>query len=153
MPTNYSLYSIPAVWGIAIGVHWQAIFLSKRSKEIPPFDNVAPRHCVAKMGELAKTSEDAAKFIRLEAAQTNIFDNLGWYAGAIVIGNVARLPVKYLNYVSAAYVALRVIYSQIYSVNGSKSSYIRSLAYLTSAGLTITTYVKAGNALNRAALY
>ncbi|BGP19884.1 hypothetical protein JCM10213_008642 [Rhodosporidiobolus nylandii] len=147
--TNYSLYSIPAVWFLGIGVHWQAIFLSKSSKEIPMFDNVAPRDFQAKIRELAKTSKDAAKFLRIEAAQSNIFENIGWFAGAIVAGNVARLPASFLNKVAGAYLASRVLFAVLYA-NTSNVKYtpLRSLAYLGSVGLTITTYIKAGNALN-----
>ncbi|GAA6011470.1 hypothetical protein JCM10207_002630 [Rhodosporidiobolus poonsookiae] len=148
--TNYSLYSVPAVWGLAIATHWSAIFLSKSSKEIPLFDNVAPRDFHAKIRELAKTSKDAAKFLRIEAAQMNLLENIGWYAAAIVAGNFARLPTKFLNFVAASYLVSRAAFVLLYANTTSrKASAVRSLAYLTSVGLTITTFVKSGNALNR----
>lgn len=53
---NYSLLSVPAVWVLGIGTHWHAILLSARSKEIPKFDNVAPRQFRGKIAELAKAS-------------------------------------------------------------------------------------------------
>ncbi|GAA5973606.1 hypothetical protein JCM11641_007145 [Rhodosporidiobolus odoratus] len=148
--TNYSLYSVPAVWLVGIGVHWQAIFLSKSSKEIPEFDNVSPRQFVVRMSELARTSKDAAKFLRIEAAQQNIFENLGWYAAAIVAGNIARLPVKTLNTIAASYVASRLLYSVLYAnTTSAKYAALRSVTFLSSVGLTFTTFIKAGNALNR----
>ncbi|GAA5907680.1 hypothetical protein JCM6882_008946 [Rhodosporidiobolus microsporus] len=147
--TNYSLYS----WFVGIGVHWQAIFLSKRSKEMPFFDNVAPRDFHSKVRELAKTSKDAQKFLRLEAAQANIYENLGWYAGAVVAGTVARLPARYMNWFAGTYIASRVAYAYIYAVNTRKLSYLRSLTFLISVMFTTATYVKAGNAFNKVALY
>lgn len=46
----------------------------------------------------------------MEAAQQNIFENLGLYAAAIVAGNVAGLPVRHMNKIAAGYIASRVVY-------------------------------------------
>lgn len=65
---NYSLLSVPAVWLLGISTHWTAIFLSAKSKEIPMFDNVAPRQCLAEIQKLAKTSKVRAELYSRAAA-------------------------------------------------------------------------------------
>ncbi|BGP27511.1 membrane-associated, eicosanoid/glutathione metabolism (MAPEG) protein [Rhodotorula toruloides] len=148
---NYSLLSIPAVWALGISTHWHAILLSARSKEIPKFDNVAPRQFNARMGELAKASKDAREFLRTEAAQQNIFENIALYAAAIVVGNVARLPVSYLNKVALGYLASRLAFVICYAkTEQEKYTPIRSLAYLASMILTLGVFVKAGSNFNKA---
>ncbi|GAA6041920.1 hypothetical protein JCM8097_000221 [Rhodosporidiobolus ruineniae] len=147
---NYSLYAVPAVWMVGIGTHCSAIFLSARSKEIPPFDNNAPRAFQAKMLELSKTSKDAAKFSRLEAAQQNIYENLGLFAAAVVAGNVARLPTKYLNFFAGSYVLSRIVYVALYANNTTrKLAALRSISFVTSIGLIFATFSKSARALNR----
>ncbi|GAA5858596.1 hypothetical protein JCM8547_001381 [Rhodosporidiobolus lusitaniae] len=147
---NYSLYSVPAVWGVGIGVHWAAIFLSKKSTEVPQFDNLSPRAYRAKLRELAKHSADAATILRIEAAQENIYENLGWYAAGIALANFARLPVKTLNSIAGAYVVSRILYSVLYAKVSRSQAYagLRSLSYLVSTGLTISLFTKSGRALN-----
>lgn len=53
---NYSLLSVPAMWLLGIGTHFSAIALTSRSKELPKFDNVAPRQFMAEVSKLTKTS-------------------------------------------------------------------------------------------------
>ncbi|TNY20218.1 hypothetical protein DMC30DRAFT_398362 [Rhodotorula diobovata] len=107
---NYSLLSIPATFVIGMASHWRAIYLSSTSKDLPPFDNRAPRAFLAKIGELSKTSATAREYLRAEAAQTNVFEQIGLYAAAVLVGNFARLPVSFLNKATLAYVALRAVY-------------------------------------------
>ncbi|EGU11461.1 hypothetical protein RTG_02624 [Rhodotorula toruloides ATCC 204091] len=169
---NYSLLSVPAVWVLGISTHWHAILLSARSKEIPKFDNVAPRQFCAKVAELTKASKDAREFLRTEAAQQNIFENIALYAAAVVVGNVARLPVSYMNKVALGVLASRLAFvvsaefpstqlvgngvdvevGQICYVKTEQEKYtpLRSLAYLASTLLTLGVFVKAGTNFNKA---
>lgn len=48
--------------------------------------------------------------IRAEGAQQNGFENLGIFAAGVVAGNAAGLDAGYLNALSAAYIATRVVY-------------------------------------------
>ncbi|GJN93928.1 hypothetical protein Rhopal_006987-T1 [Rhodotorula paludigena] len=148
---NYSLLSIPAVWGLGMASHWTAIVITKTSKEIPLFDNVSPRAFQAKMIALADKSKDAAKVCRAESAQQNVFEHLGLYAAAIVAGNVARLPIPYLNRVAGLYVLSRVAYCILYIRTTSRGpTVLRSLSWLASMGLALTTIVKASTNFNKA---
>ncbi|GAA5989783.1 hypothetical protein JCM10908_002319 [Rhodotorula pacifica] len=148
---NYSLLSVPAVWLLGIGTHWRAIYLSANSKEIPAFDNVSPRQYVAEISKLSKTSKDARELVRTEAAQNNIFENLGLYAAAIVAGNVARLSTSHMNKIALGYLVSRLIYVILYiRTDQVKATPLRSVAYLTSVVLSLGTFVRAGLAFNRA---
>lgn len=133
---NYSFLSVPAVWVLGIVTHFSAAGLAAKSKEIPDFDNVAPRQCLAEIQKLTKTSkvsrravalaerhlrgdlpnrpsafrQDARRYVRTESAQQNVFENIGLYAAAIVAGNVAGLSVAHMNKIALGYLASRVIY-------------------------------------------
>lgn len=52
--------------------------------------------------------------MRAESAQQNGFENLGLFAAAVVIGNVANLSNSTLNTLSGAYLASRVVYNYLY---------------------------------------
>jgi len=166
---NYSLLSIPATFVLGMAAHWNAIILSSSSKDLPAFDNRAPRAFLASVSQLAKTSavrplspllvppsppfpsslppallaslsplpwlalrranadaeqvqQDARQYLRAEAAQTNIFEQLGLYAAAVLCGNWARLPTSFLNKATGAYVVLRAVYCVRRSVLLSRSS-------------------------------
>ncbi|BGP58083.1 hypothetical protein JCM8202_006216 [Rhodotorula sphaerocarpa] len=148
---NYSLLSVPAMWLLGIGTHFSAIALTSRSKELPKFDNVAPRQFMAEVSKLTKTSADARRYLRMEAAQQNIFENLGLYAAAIVAGNVAGLPVRHMNKIAAGYIASRVVYVFLYSrTDKEKATPLRSLAFITSVVLALGTFVRASFAANKA---
>ncbi|GAA5961521.1 hypothetical protein JCM8115_006703 [Rhodotorula mucilaginosa] len=148
---NYSLLSVPAVWLLGIGTHWSAIYLSTVSREIPKFDNVSPRQYVAEIAKLAKTSKDARQLCRTEAAQQNIFENIGLYAAAIVAGNVARLGTSHMNKIALGYLVSRFLYVVLYiRTDTIKATPLRSVAYLTSVILSLGTFIRAGLAFNRA---
>ncbi|GAA5870521.1 hypothetical protein JCM3774_003698 [Rhodotorula dairenensis] len=148
---NYSLLSVPAVWLLGIGTHWSAIYLSVHSTQIPKFNNVAPRDFVTEVSKLAKTSKDARRYLRTEAAQQNIFENIGLYAAAIVAGNVARLGASHMNKIALGYLVSRFLYVVLYvRTDHVKATPLRSLAYLTSVILSLGTFVRAGFAFNRA---
>ncbi|BGP43342.1 hypothetical protein JCM10450v2_007492 [Rhodotorula kratochvilovae] len=148
---NYSLLSIPAVWTVGIITHWHAIYLTKASKDIPPFDNRAPRAFLQKVTELAKTSRAAHQYLRAESAQLNIYENLGLWATAVLAGNFARLPISFLNKVAAAYVATRALYCVLYvKTEQQKYTPLRSIAFLASSILTLNLFVKASTNLNKA---
>lgn len=63
------------------------------------------------MGPVAETK---LMIIRAEGAQQNGFENLGLFASAVVIGNVAKLDNSTLNMLSCAYLASRVVYNLSY---------------------------------------
>lgn len=55
---------------------------------------------------------------RAEGAQQNGFENIGLFAAAVVVGNVAKLDNSTLNTLSYGYLASRVVYNFLY-INGT----------------------------------
>jgi uncharacterized MAPEG superfamily protein len=63
---------------------------------------------------LTASTATKATIVRAEGAQQNGFENIGLFAAAVVIGNVAKLDNWTLNALSAAYLASRVAYNALY---------------------------------------
>jgi uncharacterized MAPEG superfamily protein len=151
---------IPAAWVVAFLPHAYAASLSK-------FDNRSPR-TYNKIVENDQTIDQAVrpsvpllhewqstnalqtkdKIIRCEGAQSNGFENLAFFATAVVAGNLAGLPSETLNTLSFGYIASRVVYNFIYITNttGAMAS-LRSVVFLTGIGQIFTLFIKSGNAL------
>lgn len=126
---NWSLYSVPAAWLLSIAPHFYAASLGK-------FDNKNPRTytreadsdqsiskgklqpiCMTLRSHLkADTAFVATKatIVRAEGAQQNGFENIGLFAAAVVIGNVAKLDNYTLNALAGSYLASRVAYNLLY---------------------------------------
>jgi len=141
--TNYSLYAIPAAWFLALIPHSIAGGMSKA------FDLRSPR-TYQKNLEKDQTLDQATKdrIIRCESASANGFENLSFFACAVVAGNLAGLPPSTLNKLAGSYLATRTIYNLVYINNTNvKVATLRSLIWMVSVGQIITLYVKAGNVL------
>lgn len=93
---------------LSIAPHFYAASLGK-------FDNKNPR-TYTRDTESDQSIDKATKatIVRAEGAQQNGFENLGLFAAAVVIGNVAKLPNETLNGLAAAYLASRVAYNGLY---------------------------------------
>jgi uncharacterized MAPEG superfamily protein len=87
------------------------------------FDVKNPRTYVASLKEdqsLDSATKD--KIIRAEGAQQNGFENVGFFAAAVVAGNVAGLDNFTLNYLTGGYLASRAIYVWLYINNQSETT-------------------------------
>ncbi len=90
--------------------------------------------------------------IRAEGAQQNGFENLGIFAAGVVAGNAAGLDAGYLNALSIAYVASRIVYDLVYINNTTPAvARVRSVAYNAGSAVVFTLFVSSGNALRRGA--
>ncbi|PSK33922.1 hypothetical protein B9Z65_8248 [Elsinoe australis] len=139
---NLSLYTIPAAWILSIAPHFYAASLGK-------FDNKNPRTYTRDTeGDQSIDKATKAKIIRAEGAQQNGFENIGLFAAAVVIGNVAKLDNWTLNALSGAYLASRVAYNICY-IQGSNDSVanVRTVSFLTGVGIIWTFFIKSGNVL------
>ncbi|SJX60456.1 uncharacterized protein SRS1_11769 [Sporisorium reilianum f. sp. reilianum] len=137
---NYSYYTIPAAWVIAILPHFIAVALAKDK-----FKNAAPRQLLADL--LAKKDKTALdkKIIRAESAQLNGFETLGLYAAGIVAANVAGVPSSQLNQLSIGYLASRILFNLLYIyVTDEATATLRSAAYISGIGIISTLFIKAG---------
>ena len=106
MASNYSFYSIPVYWFLALVPHayavrfnlfqtteyssidsWQVAVAKKANKGF--WDNTNPRN----IGYLEKniSKEALAKYERAEAAHANGMENAPYFIGAVLAGNLAGL--------------------------------------------------------------
>ncbi|KAF2218258.1 hypothetical protein BDZ85DRAFT_270720 [Elsinoe ampelina] len=139
---NLSLYTLPAAWVLSIVPHFYAASMGK-------FDNKCPRTYVRDTeNDQSIDKATKAKIARAEAAQSNGFENLGLFAAALTIGNVAKLDNWTLNALSGAYLASRVVYNYLYISGTSEvKATARSGVYLTGIGIIFTFFIKSGNKL------
>jgi len=140
---NYSLFTVPAAWFVAFVPHVVSTLVYTANKTSPR----AYQSILEKDQRVDQATKD--RFTRLRGAQQNGFENLGFFAAAVVAGNLAGLPSQTLNGLSAGYVLSRVLYTAFYVSNTNpKISDIRSALWLVGIAQCITLFVKAGNALS-----
>jgi len=139
--SNYSFYAIPMAWVIAMAPHSYATTLSKI------FDTRSPRtYCKAVENDQTIDKATKDKIIRCEAAQLNGFENLAFFASAVVAGNVAGIPASTLNLLSGGYLLSRVLYTIIYINNTTKAvASLRSLTWVVGIAQIFTLFIKSGN--------
>ncbi|KAF6233839.1 hypothetical protein HO173_008051 [Letharia columbiana] len=140
-----SFYSIPIAWILSLVPHVFAVKTYEAASS-RKFDNTQPRsltNTVASDQSLSKATKDT--IIRAEGAQQNGFENLGIFAAGVVAGNAAGLDAGYLNALSMAYIASRVVYNLVYINNTTLAvANVRSVVYVGSSALIFTMYVSAG---------
>jgi uncharacterized MAPEG superfamily protein len=75
----------------------------------------------------------------------NGFENVGFFAAAVVAGNLAGLSSRTLNGLSAGYVLSRVAYTVFYVSNTNpKLSDVRSALWLVGVAQCVILFIKAG---------
>lgn len=141
--SNYSFYSIPVAWALAMAPHVYATSLSKT------FDNRSPRtYCNIVENDQTIDKATKEKIIRCEGAQTNGFENLAFFASAVVAGNLAGIPANTLNLLSGGYLLSRIAYTFIYINNTTVAAgNVRSLAWIAGVAQIFTLFIKSGNLL------
>lgn len=151
---------IPAAWFVAFVPHVYSTFYNIGNKTSPrsymsalekdQTIDQAVSACPHLPFTHSHTEQTKDRFARIKGAQQNGFENLGFFAAAVVAGNLAGLSSSTLNVLSAGYVVSRVVYTVIYINNTNpKWSDLRSLLWLVGVTQCIMLYVKAGNALQR----
>ena len=150
MSKNYSFYAVPIAWAMSLAPHSYAISLYAR-KSTKKFDNREPRSMTSKLADdqsIDKATKD--RIIRAESAQANGFENLGFFAAAVVAGNMAGLSNQTMNLLSGSYLATRLLYNFIYINNTTGAlAATRSLTFFTGVGFIWTMFIMAGNAINK----
>lgn len=148
MDTNLSIYAIPIAWALCIAPHAYAFALHD-AKSSSKADTRQPRSFVASLEQnqsLDKATKDT--IMRAEAAQQNGFENLGFFAAAVVAGNVAGLEPTLLNGLTYGYIASRVLYNVVYVNNTSKALAAgRSVLWMSGIGCCFGLFILAGNKL------
>ncbi|CAG8976640.1 hypothetical protein HYALB_00002156 [Hymenoscyphus albidus] len=106
------------------------------------FDTLSP--CTfAQVMEKDQTMDQAAKnyITRVNGAKQNGFEGIGFFAAAVVAGNLAGLPEKQLYGLGAGYLVSRVLYTAHYIVNTNpKLAVLRSLLWQAGVWQVIALY-------------
>ncbi|KAJ3017171.1 hypothetical protein HKX48_003685 [Thoreauomyces humboldtii] len=144
MSVNYSLYAVPGTLVLAYVPH-----LLKSSivlKATGTLDNVNPRKQLeAARGRMTASSYDRAK--RAEAAHANGMETFPVYAAALILGNLAHLPVDTLNTYAAIFLGTRFLYNFVYVMNTTRPvAALRSLLWGAGVGSAISLMFQAASA-------
>src|SRR5271163_4240893 len=89
---NFSFYTVPAAWVLCIAPHIYAVKLHDRTSPTKKVDKINPRTLLPSLD--ANEALDHAtkeKISRAEASQQNGYENLGFFAAAVVAANVAKV--------------------------------------------------------------
>lgn len=144
--TNLSLYTLPASWLLCLLPRLYAAYLytTTTSKSL---DLVLPRALAARAtADQALDSSTRDRIVRAEAAQANGLENVGYFAAAVVAGNMAGLGKGLLNALSFGYLVSRGVYNWIYVVGGTKGlALVRTGLFFGGQGLVFALFVLAGN--------
>ncbi|CDZ97833.1 Membrane-associated, eicosanoid/glutathione metabolism (MAPEG) protein [Phaffia rhodozyma] len=148
--SNLSLYAIPTVWALAFAPHTVKLIMA--SKNGFEFDNTKPR------GELkGGPTADAQKkdqLDRLAGAHVNGIESFPLFATAIIIGNFARLPAKYLNIFSGLIIFSRASFiAAYYYGTTARIANIRSGTYFFGVISSLTVLVQAANKVFKLSAY
>lgn len=144
--TNISLYTLPISWILCLLPRFYAaqLYVSSTSK---PLDLLLPRALAARASaDPALQHATRDRIVRAEAAQANGLENVGYFAAAVVAGNVAGLSKGLINCLSVGYLLSRGLYSWLYVVGDTKGMAIaRTGVFFGGQGLIWALFILAGN--------
>ncbi|KAI9722980.1 MAG: hypothetical protein M1812_001429 [Candelaria pacifica] len=147
-PTNYSIYAIPATYGLAVMPMVYAFSTMMRASNYQ-WSNAAPRqNFEALKGKVPQETWD--KCFRAYGAHLNGLESFPLFAAAVLAGNLAKLPASEMNSFAAQYIGFRILYSGLYIFNRSseKLAYVRTGVWYWSLALPVLTLIHAGNKLS-----
>ncbi|ROV98425.1 hypothetical protein VMCG_07108 [Cytospora schulzeri] len=140
---HLAYYSVPAALLLTMAPHVYAGLTAGKS-----FDIAYPRKTIDTIDkDTSLDKQTALRIQRAEAASSNGFESLGLYASGIAAAASAGVPSESLSYLSAGYLASRVVYNAVYVFlqDDKRLAPLRSFAWDVSVGIMITIWVKAGN--------
>ncbi|PHH63028.1 hypothetical protein CDD81_6359 [Ophiocordyceps australis] len=143
MAKDFSLFTVPAVLiATCMGPHMYAVLKAGKL-----YDNANPRgfkEAVDKSEGLDKATK--RRIMRAQAASDNGFETLGLYAAGVVAARVAGVNPCQVNRLAAGYLAARLAYVAVYVhlQEDRRMASLRSLVWLTSIGLAVSLWVRAG---------
>jgi len=147
MSTNLSIYAIPVAWLLCLVPHMYAVAHHDAKSPQKKVNLTQPRSFVASLDQnqaLDKATKDT--IIRAESAQQNGFENIGIFAAAVVVGNVAGLEPRFLNGFAGAYVLSRMVYIWVYINNTTAAmTRVRTTVYFSGVFCCMVLFLAAGN--------
>lgn len=143
--SNISLYTVPFAWALCLAPRVYATQLYQKASS-RKFDNRQPRSLTKTVMENQSIdSGTKGRIIRAECAQQNGYENIGFFAAAVVAGNLAGLDTTWLNTLSVGYVISRILYNLIYINNTTASlASMRTVTFISGIGMIWTIFIMAG---------
>ena len=148
---HYSLYTVPGAFLLALAPRLYTMATYKQTTG-KAFDAKSPHAFLPRQLEPDVTldAETRGRLERAEGAQANGFENLGFFAAAIAAGNAAGLSPGFLNTISFAYIANRVVYNFLYIYGTTNTiAFTRTYTWLGSMALVSSVFVAAANKLRK----
>ena len=144
--TNVSLYTLPVFWILCLLPRFYAAYTYTTSTS-KPLDMLLPRALAARASaDPALQHATRDRIVRAEAAQANGLENVGYFAAAVVAGNMAGLSKTVVNCLSVGYLLSRGLYSWLYVVGDTKTMAIaRTGVFFSGQGLIWALFIMAGN--------
>jgi uncharacterized MAPEG superfamily protein len=143
--TNISLYTLPVSWILCLLPRFYAAYTYTTSTS-KPLDMLLPRALAARASaDPALQHATRDRIVRAEAAQANGLENVGYFAAAVVAGNMAGLNKGLINCLSVGYLISRGLYSWLYVFGDTKTMAIaRTGVFFGGQGLIWTLFILAG---------
>ncbi|KAJ2897357.1 hypothetical protein MKZ38_004780 [Zalerion maritima] len=136
---NYSILALPAYMTLAYSLHFVSIAVAKNFNLRGSWDQSNPRGTQnADVIRKRLSPERFRTYERVRACHANYFETMPTFYGAVILGNVARLPLggKHgLNRFALSYLGLRVVHMVLYigtdrGAMGGKLSYVRAPVFI-----------------------
>ena len=148
MSHNYSLYGIPAYYFLAMLPHIYSVMIVSRNKQ--NWDNASPRsEKFSASLKRALPPNAFSKYERARAAHTNMLsENMAFFTGAVLAGNMAGVDAGFMNNTTTAYLASRVVYLICYiCIRRQRYAVMRTIAFNTGCAILMWVYFKAAGVL------
>lgn len=148
---NLSILSIPAFIFMALFPRFWSIRIATNG-DMQRWDNRNPRSTTLR-ANLKKTLDASTfrAFERAESAHANAMENIPIFTTAVVLGNMAKLPLggwDGMNAFAAAYLVVRALHMYAYIVTDRQSySFFRGPLFILSIALCVNIMVKAASEL------
>lgn len=151
--TNISLYLVPFAWLLAMLPRVYSLTKYASHSKAQNLDAMKknPRSITTIVSsDKTLPPQIRDRILRAESAMVNGYDNLGLFAAAVCVGNVAKLDNVLLNWLAAVYVGSRLLYIPAYIYNDTvRSVHTRSAIFAVGLGVNVALFVLAGMSLNR----
>ncbi|RKL01888.1 hypothetical protein BFJ68_g12123 [Fusarium oxysporum] len=141
---NYSFFTVPAAFFIITFPHAYTITAGAKGT----YDNCNPRSHKDRIANCQTLDKSHKQFLlRAKAATENGLETIGCYAAGILAANFAAVPAPTINILGLGYVVSRLLYNIAYLwlQDNPRLSRVRSLVWVTSIGVIMSLWVKAGN--------
>ncbi|WWC61921.1 uncharacterized protein I303_104507 [Kwoniella dejecticola CBS 10117] len=140
---NYSLFSVPAGWAVAMAPLWWAIGAANLTAP-GTYQNAHPGESWAKLDDAEIPRPLKGRIKRAVAANNNTHVNLPLFAAGLAAANASHVDSASLHLYSAGFLLSRVAYNLSYIlIEDEAKSWLRSIFYWTGVGSCFALYIKA----------